>query len=446
MELIGRLREKFIREAQTLFCLSHPGLVRVTDIFEENGTAYYVMDFIDGVSLRDMVKQRGALPEAEALSYIRQAAEALEYVHSHNLLHLDIKPGNIMVERDGNVKLIDFGASKYYDAVTGENTTTLLGLNTPGYAPVEQMTGGIGSFAPAIDVYALGATLYFMLTDVTPPASVSLVCGNDTLKPLPKNISPSTVEAISAAMSHRIDDRPASAHRFAEILGGKSSRKTDEAATTPVPQKENISLGLRIGFVVVVTLLLAVIYDVIFSNKSHVNDDAAEEAATEEVAMDVVDAEDATPEVAVKSYTTTPSVAEEHSGITFEKVTIGEGWMNVPSFLKYDGETQGIMHFSDGESILYLSYYPNTAMSLSTVYDNLVNKHNGSLTTYDTYDRTASKGWFVRSGKKDGHCYYSRVVMVGKSMYSASLSFPESELPMYQGLIGEFFNGFPHVK
>lgn len=120
--------------------------------------------------------------------------------------------------------------------------------------------------------------------------------------------------------------------------------------------------------------------------------------------------------------------------------------MNVPSFLKYDGETQGIMHFADGKSILYISYYPYTAMSLSAVYDNIVAKHSGSITTYDTYDRSASKGWFVRSVKKDGHCYYSRVVMVGKSMYSASLSFPESELPMYEKLIGEFFNGFPHVK
>ena len=119
VELINRLREKFIREAQMLFGLNHPGLVGVTDIFEENGTAYYVMDFIDGVSLRDIVRQRGPLPEAEALPYIRQVASALEYVHSHNLLHLDIKPGNIMVERSGTVKLIDFGASKHYDVGTG---------------------------------------------------------------------------------------------------------------------------------------------------------------------------------------------------------------------------------------------------------------------------------------------------------------------------------------
>lgn len=428
VELIGRLREKFIREAQTLFSLSHPGLVRVTDIFEENGTAYYVMDFIDGVSLRDMVKQRGALPEAEALSYIRQAAAALDYVHSHNLLHLDVKPGNIMVERNGNVKLIDFGASKYYDAATGENTVTLLGLNTPGYAPVEQMTGATGSFAPATDVYALGATLYFLLTGITPPASVSMMSGNVTLEPLPESISLSTVKAVSAAMSHRIDERPGSARRFVEILDGTDSPVTDTPVPVEAPKKSSFSPELGVGLGVAVMFVIAAI--LYFANTGSSNDSKG--AATEVVA---------------DTAAVTPAVAEkETSGVTFEKVTVGEGWMNVPSFLKYDGETQGIMHFTDGKSILYISYYPYTAMSLSAVYDNIVAKHSGSITTYDTYDRSASKGWFVRSGKKDGHCYYSRVVMVGKSMYSASLSFPESELPMYEKLIGEFFNGFPHVK
>lgn len=430
--LISRLREKFIKEAQTLFSLSHPGLVRVTDIFEENGTAYYVMDFIDGITLRDMVKQRGVLPEAEALAYIRQAAAALDYVHNHNLLHLDVKPGNIMVERNGNVKLIDFGASKHYDAVTGENTTTLLGLNTPGYAPVEQSTGAIATFSPAADIYALGATLYFLLTGQTPPASVALMSGNAVLQPLPLTVSASTVRAVSASMEHNIECRPASARMFIEMLDEVSTDSDSNDHTEllrrpePIQNKSKKSLAVIIGGLIAIASFVAVI--VFFIARQHDTEeyipDIGDNPAVEKVATDVGNV----------------------SGVTFEKVTVGDGWMNVPSFMKYEGETDGIMRYSDGKSILYISYYPYTAMSLSAVYDNIVAKHSGSITTYDTYDRSASKGWFVRSGKKDGHCYYTRVVMVGKSMYSASLLFPESELPLYQEIMGEFFNGFPHVK
>ncbi|MGM9873243.1 MAG: serine/threonine protein kinase, partial [Muribaculaceae bacterium] len=134
--LFDKLRRKFVDEAAALFKLNHPGLVRVTDIFEENGTAYFVMDFISGRSLADIVKAEGALSEARALGYIRQVCAALNYVHSNNRLHLDIKPNNIMVTGNDRAILIDFGVSKQYDEASGENTSTLLGC-TPGYAPPE---------------------------------------------------------------------------------------------------------------------------------------------------------------------------------------------------------------------------------------------------------------------------------------------------------------------
>lgn len=126
-ELVDKLSKKFIEEAKAIFKMNHPNIVKVHDIFEENGTAYYVMDYIDGKSLGDMVKHRGALPESEAVGYIRQVADALKYVHSLNRLHLDIKPGNVMVDANGHAMLIDFGASKHYEMESGENTTTLMG-------------------------------------------------------------------------------------------------------------------------------------------------------------------------------------------------------------------------------------------------------------------------------------------------------------------------------
>ena len=139
-ELVDKLRKKFNEEAKAVFQMKHDNIVRVLDIFEENGTAYYVMEYIDGKSLNEITKERGALPEAEAVGYICQVADALKYVHSLNRLHLDIKPGNIMVDKNGKAILIDFGASKHYDDDSGENTSTLMGVNTKGYAPIEQST------------------------------------------------------------------------------------------------------------------------------------------------------------------------------------------------------------------------------------------------------------------------------------------------------------------
>ena len=152
--LVERLRKKFIEEAKAIYGMSHPSIVRVWDVFEENGTAYYVMDYIDGPSLSDKLKRNGALAERAALRYIRQTADALQYVHGQNRLHLDVKPGNIMVNGNDEAILIDFGVSKQYDEVGGENTSTLMG-KTPGFAPIEQMGNNVKKFTPATDIYAI---------------------------------------------------------------------------------------------------------------------------------------------------------------------------------------------------------------------------------------------------------------------------------------------------
>lgn len=215
--LVEKLRRKFVEEAKALCRLQHPGIVRVSDVFEENGTAYFVMDYIDGRSLSEVVKQEGPLSEARALKYIRQAAEALQYVHGHNRLHLDIKPGNIMVD-DGNDQavLIDFGASKQYDEQDGENVSTLLG-KTPGYAPLEQMGNDVVKFLPATDIYALGATFYKLLTGIT-PLSAHLLASGEVLKPLPAAVSASTGRAITAAMELNKNKRPQTMREFFALL------------------------------------------------------------------------------------------------------------------------------------------------------------------------------------------------------------------------------------
>ena len=221
-DFVAKLKRKFYDEACAVASLKHPGIVSVNDVFEEKGTAYFVMDYIDGRSLADIVRAEGALPEARALGYIRQVCAALHYVHANNRLHLDIKPQNIMVDGADRAILIDFGVSKQYDEETGENTSTLLG-HTPGYAPPEQAIGKLKKFLPATDIYALGATLYHLLTGTTPPASGDISSGEADLQPLPAYISAATRKAVSAAMQIRKNDRPQSVSAFAALLGGGAS-------------------------------------------------------------------------------------------------------------------------------------------------------------------------------------------------------------------------------
>lgn len=222
--LVNKLRHKFMEEAKTLSTFHHPNIVHVSDVFEENGTAYYVMDYIEGHSLAEIINAKGKLTEAKALKYIRQVADALKYVHAHHRLHLDIKPGNIMIDNTDKAILIDFGASKQYDEANGENTSTLMGITTPGYAPIEQTARTFTTFSASTDIYALGATLSKLVTGITPPDSSLIV--SEGLPPLPTYISASTRNAIEQAMKVRRQDRVQTVERFLSLLdNGKTTKR-----------------------------------------------------------------------------------------------------------------------------------------------------------------------------------------------------------------------------
>ena len=234
IKLVECLQNKFLEEAGALYSMQHQNIVRVLDIFEENGTAYYVMDYVDGQSLHDIVREHGALPEQDVLKYVEQIADALEYVHSQNRLHLDIKPGNIMIDKLGKVKLIDFGASKQYDEIDGENTSTLLG-KTPGYAPIEQMGNTVRMFTPATDIYALGATMYKCLTGNTPPDATLLM--DEGLDPFPASVSEKTQKAVEKAMEVSKKNRPQTMDEFRALLF--TSTKENESSSKPVVTEPN---------------------------------------------------------------------------------------------------------------------------------------------------------------------------------------------------------------
>ena len=212
-----RFKTKFIKEAQTIAALDHPNIIHIHDVFEENGTAYYVMDYIEGESLSELVKLGDAFAEADALRYIREAASALEYIHDRNINHLDVKPGNIMVRREDNrAILIDFGLSKHYDSESGEATSTTPVGVSHGFAPMEQyQVGGVSTFSPETDIYSLGATLYYLVTGNVPPqATVVAEQGLPQLGALSSNIR----EAIERSMSYLRKDRPHTIKEFLALL------------------------------------------------------------------------------------------------------------------------------------------------------------------------------------------------------------------------------------
>lgn len=208
-DTVKRFREKFLKEARNIARLNHPHIIRIHDIFEENGTAYYVMEYAGGGSLADLVKRKGYLTEADATRYILQVADALAYIHSEKMNHLDVKPGNILLNDRDEAVLIDFGLSKQYDALTGSQTsTTPVGISE-GYAPMEQYKqGGVGEFSPETDIYALGATFFKLLTGKTPPSASDVFEDGVPVEDLKsKGVSQTVISLICEAMEPKKKDR-----------------------------------------------------------------------------------------------------------------------------------------------------------------------------------------------------------------------------------------------
>lgn len=213
---------KFRKEAINLSRLEHPNIVHVSDSFEDNGTYYYVMDYIDGQNLNDYLKYHRP-SQQDAVDIIRDVAQALMYMHEDNhMLHLDLKPGNVMRRAsDGHIFLIDFGLSKHYSSDGRPETSTTIGLGTPGYAPIEQSDQTkSGEFRPTIDVYALGATFYKLLTGETPPVASELVSNEDLIaeKLQEHHITPQLSAIVMQAMCPSVKRRMQTVREFLASL------------------------------------------------------------------------------------------------------------------------------------------------------------------------------------------------------------------------------------
>lgn len=209
-------REKFKKEAQRLWDLSDRHIVKVYDWFEENGTVYFVMDLIDGQSLADIIKSKGAFDEQTAMNIFRQMLEALSVVHGQDepMFHLDIKPANIMLDKRGNAYLIDFGSSKQIDKKNSNSTSTAF-TYTPGYAPPEVIDGNKSRIGPWSDLYELGATLYHILTGHQPPIVSEIQEFGEKAFSFPNGISDDTRKLILWLMALSRANRPKS---VAEVM------------------------------------------------------------------------------------------------------------------------------------------------------------------------------------------------------------------------------------
>lgn len=236
-------RDKFEREARNLSTLSHPNIVKVLEAFHANGTTYYSMEYIDGISLDKKIAQspQGRMPLTEAIETLKQISAAIAFMHSRNMLHLDVKPGNVMMRKDGTAVLIDFGLSKQYTSDGEPESSTKVGAGTPGYAPIEQASYHEGKgFPTMMDVYALGGTLFKMLTGQRPPEASEILnegFPTDSLRQLfiPDNI----VNSISRAMAPLKKDRWQTVDEFVKHLDEHGEHTIYEGSSSENARSES---------------------------------------------------------------------------------------------------------------------------------------------------------------------------------------------------------------
>ena len=258
-ETVNSCRKKFLKEAKHIAKLDHPNIIRIIDVFDENSTSYYVMEYIEGGSLSNKLGTTG-LSMSEATRYILQVAEALKYIHKKNIAHLDIKPSNIMLNGNDEIVLIDFGVSKQYDFSTGGQTSVSPVGCSSGYAPLEQYDpNGVKDFSPQTDIYSLGATYFKLLTGITPLNAFGITKGflQENLKA--KGVPTAVISIICKSMEKSKENRFSDVSSFIEGLNSISLRVDDssdkedgniayeqyEEETAVMPSQEEIDSRVR---------------------------------------------------------------------------------------------------------------------------------------------------------------------------------------------------------
>ena len=261
-------KDKFVDEAKRLAMFrNEQGIVKIYDSFEENGTAYIAMEYLEGETLAQYLERENTVPVDKAVQMLMPVIESLNKVHDEGIIHRDIAPDNIFLTEKGEVKLIDFGASRYATTSRSRSLTVII---KPGYSAEEQYRSR-GDQGAHTDVYSIGAVLYRMITGETPPDAMERRAQyeknrKDILIPISKftsEISKNQENSILNAMNVRIEDRTPDMISFAgELLSEepvkrrKSGLRKIDPLTWPLWAKIGVPLG--IAAVIVLCILLAV--------------------------------------------------------------------------------------------------------------------------------------------------------------------------------------------
>ena len=238
-------KDRFLDEAQTLAqFIGNENIVRIHTYFEENGTAYFVMDYVEGTSFDVYIREHGGkLDWEETAKILIPVMDALGAVHSKGIVHRDVTPDNIYITKDGSVKLLDFGAARYS---LGDKSRSLDVVLKHGFAPKEQYTRR-GKQGPFTDIYALGATFYFALTGKRPPDSIDRIEDDELVPPsrLGAKITSAAEEAILMAMNINPQDRFQSMKAFKTAM--LISKEEAEKARTEMPQIRQSAPAAGVG-------------------------------------------------------------------------------------------------------------------------------------------------------------------------------------------------------
>ncbi|MDR3219482.1 MAG: protein kinase [Dysgonamonadaceae bacterium] len=273
-EIFGKNKEKIIKEAQILSEIHHPNVVNVLEVFKQNNTVYIVMEFISGHSLKQEVEQNGVFSEDKLKNIIFKIGQALDYIHEKNILHLDIKPNNILISDNEIPKLIDFGISKRYDLSDDQETSTTLLAASKGYASIEQYdSDGMQVFSPRPDIYSLGATIYYLLTGQVPTESILRPTkGLQNPRELNPEISENTERVILKAMALNACDRYATVLEMLLDLGYDPEKDKIDLKLFSDSVEDNTELIKRMG---------KEIYDADIEDKTVINPQFTENTRSE---------------------------------------------------------------------------------------------------------------------------------------------------------------------
>ena len=255
-ELFHGQKEKFKKEAKRMFAINNEHIISVHDLFEENGTAYYVMDYVDGENLAERLKRTSKpMTEAEVNQILPQILDALKTVHDAGIWHLDLKPTNIMVDKTGKVKLIDFGASKQFNTQKGGATTSTAISYTNGYAPREQMEQNLNKIGPWTDIYALGATLYALLSKKKPPLPSDIDDDMSADKhlalPMPPNVSEDMKQFVLWLMQTNRQKRPQTISAVSDRFYNSVQKHTGRAFYGNTPKDDESDEGKGEGTILI---------------------------------------------------------------------------------------------------------------------------------------------------------------------------------------------------